>query len=258
MRKQSLVALTVFAVFYLGFGTYLTLSQESIVYQPWPQDFISCSTLEGVTRVDHNGTRMYVEDGERGTVVLYHGNAGSVCDRAFYAEQFTAAGYGYTLVEYAGYSNEPRKTTHELVKQDVRNTIAYLEEQGGTRVFVVGESIGSGAAAYHTALAPPEKLLLIAPFTTLPDVARTHFWYYPAGLLVQNAFDNPALLSDYAGSVTIIHGTNDRVIPHKLGQALYESLPAENKAFVSIPDHGHNNLFRSQLTWDTLDAFLTD
>ena len=257
-HKRSYIALGFVVLFYLGFGAYLTLSQESVVYQPWPQDFAACSALEDARRVDHSGTRMYVKDGERGMVVLYHGNAGSACDRAFYAEQFTAAGYGYALVEYAGYSNDLRQTTHELVRQDVRNTIAYLEEQGVAHVLVVGESIGSGAAAYHTSIAQPDKLLLIAPFTTLPDVAQAHFWYYPAGLLVQNAFDNPTLLSGYARSVTIIHGTSDGVIPHKLGQTLYESLPTENKAFVSIPNHGHNDLFQAQLTWDTLQDFLED
>ncbi len=128
-----MIAIGIFVVFYVVFGVYLTINQENIIYQPWSQDFDSCIGFKDAQKVTHNGTRMYVRSGERGVVVLYHGNAGSACHRDFYAEQFIKAGYGYIVVEYAGYSNDTRKTTHKLVKQDVVNVVSYIKKQKLTK-----------------------------------------------------------------------------------------------------------------------------
>jgi pimeloyl-ACP methyl ester carboxylesterase len=245
MLKRNKIALGIFAFFYISYGLVLTLMQESIIYQPWPQDFTACSALADATAVTHNGTRMYVEHGERGLVVLYHGNAGSACDRAFYVREFQRAGFGYVLVEYAGYSNDERKPTHDLIKQDVRNVVSYLQDHPAPRTVVVGESIGTGAASLHTALQAPDHLVLIAPFASLSDMAQRKFWFYPSRWLVDNAFDNVSLLQTYQGPVTIIHGDNDMIIAQKSGLLLFEQLTTTQKEFVSLSGYGHNDLFMS-------------
>jgi pimeloyl-ACP methyl ester carboxylesterase len=328
MRRRDMIAISVFIVFYVGFGVLLTVFQERFVYRPFPQDFGACLALteaEKVTyngtrmyvqegtkgivvlyhgnagsacdrafytdifeaegygyvlveyagysndarrpthelvkrdventvgyvalqdaeRVTYEGTRMYVKDGEKGMVVLYHGNAGSACDRFFYADLFTQEGYGYVLVEYAGYSNDARRPTHERVKQDVRNVVAYLETVDSEKLVVLGESIGTGAAAYHTSLVPPDAVILISPFASLKDVAQRKFWFYPAFLLADNAFDNVELLRAYRGPVSIIHGDRDRIISQQSGKKLYEQLMTDQKTFISVEGGGHNNLWDS-------------
>ena len=249
-------ALAGFALFYVCFGVYLTVFQERVVYFPDNRAFNNCPALADATIVVASGTRMYakLQDGQP-TAVLYHGNAGSACDRAFYTQLFTKAGYGYVLVEYAGYSNDPVPPTHARVRQDVRNVAAWLAEQGVADVAVVGESIGTGAASYHAEIAPPSALLLIAPFTDLHAVARTRFWFYPTSLLVDNAFDNVAALAQYTGRTHLIHGTDDTIIPYPLGRALAATLsPAAT--FHTIEGAGHNNLFGFSATYTAIEQFL--
>lgn len=253
MSRRNKRALALFAIFYIGFGFFLFLNQERIVYRPFPQDFANCPALTGAAEVNASGTRMYVSPDSAPVIVLYHGNAGSACDRAWYADLFRAAGYSYAIVEYAGYSNDPRQTTHDLIKQDVENVIAYFAETNRPIVGVVGESIGSGPASYHVSLAPAPELLLITPFTDLADLAQDRFWFYPTALLVDNAFDNESNLQEYAGNVTIIHGTEDQVVPFRFGQALYENLRTE-KTLVAIEGAGHNDL----LTYPETTAAITD
>lgn len=256
VSPRNMAAILVFLVFYIGLGAYLTLSQERIIYLPAVQDFEACAAFQDAQKINHNGTRMYVEEGERGMVVLYHGNAGSACDRDFYARTFRRSGFGYAIVEYAGYSNDPRQTTHELVKQDVRNVIDYLTAQKVANVLVVGESIGTGLASYHASLAPPQKLLLISPFTSLADVAQRIYWFYPAKWLVDNAFDNIELLSAYDGDLTIMQGEDDSIIPPALGRKLYENLATPRKRLITIEGVGHNDLFASPKAHDTLREFV--
>lgn len=245
-----------FCFFYISFGILLTFNQEKIIYQPFPQDFHSCDRFAEAEKVTFNGTRMYVHDTHKHIAVLYHGNAGSACDRDLYANVFTQAGLGYVIVEYAGYSNDSRTPSHDRSKEDVRNVIGYLREENISNISIVGESIGAGAASYHTSLQAPKKLILVSPFTDLHDIARNRFWFYPTSLLVDNAFDNQTALQSYEGNVLIVHGDNDTLIPHKLGQVLFDGISTE-KAFVLIDGAGHNDLFRHQQTYTAIREFLT-
>ena len=255
MQKRNIIALSIFAIFYISFGILLTVNQERVVYQPFVQDFDSCERFAIAQKVTLNGTRMYVRDTEKPVAVLYHGNAGSACDRDLYANLFTQAGYGYIIVEYTGYSNDSQTPTHDAVKDDVKNVIEYLEGENIENVSVAGESIGSGVASYHTSLQPPERLVLISPFTDLHDVARNRFWFYPTSLLVDNAFDNQTALQNYAGEILIVHGDNDSVIPYELGKELFDSLETE-KELVTVKGAGHNDLFHYQQTHVAIQEFL--
>jgi fermentation-respiration switch protein FrsA (DUF1100 family) len=258
MQPRNRTALTVFALFYLCVSTILTLFQEQFVYRPSAQDFSNCPALATATAVTHNGTRLYVHIASTSPVaVLYHGNAGSACDRAFYTDIFAEAGYGFILVEYAGYSNDLEQPSHDLIKNDVRNVISYLSHVPSRPVVVIGESIGTGAAAYHTQLAPPSGLVLLSPFTDLAAVASNRFWFYPTYYLVDNAFDNRTALRAYTAPTLIIHGTEDTIIPYRLGKDLFDSLTGP-KELSTITGAGHNDLFIYEQTYTALKHFLTN
>ncbi len=249
-------ALLFFLVFYISFGAYLTYSQGQFVYQPYPQDFASCTEFSFAEKINYQGTRMYFKDNGPRLVVLYHGNAGSACDRIYLAELFEQAGYSYLLPEYAGYSNDIAKPSHDLIKKDVENVVLFLGERNFAEVVIVGESLGSSFAAYHTFLAPPHKLLLITSFTNLTDIARNAFWFYPVSLLVKDLFDNAHLLADFQGSILLLHGEKDNLIPLKLGQKLFAELAVSRKEIIVIKDAEHNDLFYFPKTAQTIRDFL--
>ena len=255
MKKRDQIALGIFGIFYISIGALLALFQNQVVYHPNSEDFTACSNFTEAEKVTANGTRLYVNNREKPLVVFYHGNAGSACDRKHYADIFTAAGYGYIIVEYAGFSNDPHAPTHESVKADVRNVVDYLAENHLTHITVIGESIGTGIASYHASLVAPEKLLLISPFSSLGDIASRRFWFYPTSLLVDNAFDTISLLANYQNPVTIIHGDSDEIIPYTLGKKLFDSLHTQ-KRLVTIRGGGHNNLFDYDETYTAITTFL--
>ncbi len=242
--------------FYLVFGVILTVFQQRIIYQPFPRDFDSCAALSSAENIRHQGTRMYFKNNGPRLAVLYHGNAGSACDRAFYADMFEQAGYSYLLPEYAGYSSDTVKPSHELLKKDVENVAGFLAERRFPEIVVVGESLGSIFASYHVSLAPPHKLLLISPFTSFVDIAKVHYWYYPVSLLVKNPLDNARLLDNFSGEMLLIHGDKDRIVPLTLGKKLFNEIATPLKKMVVIPQAGHNNLFLFPETEQTILDFL--
>jgi len=258
MKKyRKWIAPIVFIIFYITFGTLITVYQEKMIYQPSKQDFNNCSFFGNDKRVIENGTQMYYYNpGKENLVILYHGNAGSACDRAYWAQYFTNNGYAYLIPEYYGYSNGVEEPSHQLIKKDVENVIQFIKDKNFKSVIVIGESIGTGMAVYHASLSPPDKILLVSPFSSVLDIARKKFWFYPVSILVDNAFDNVDLLSKYSGYVTIVHGDKDEVIDLSLGKKLFESLSSVKKKFVTIKGSGHNNIFDYSEMDDTLNSFL--
>lgn len=256
MKRQLKIAFLLAGIFYVLFGVFITLYQEKIIYQPSSRDFASCIDFKDAEKVEYNGTRMYVSEGKRGVVILYHGNAGSACDRYFYAELFKNEGYGYIIPEYVGYGDDVHKPSHEYIKKDVINVVSYVAKKEYKNIIVVGESIGTGMASFHVSLSSPNKVLLISPFTSILDIAKSRFWFYPVVLMVDNQFDNTSLLNKYYGQIEIIHGNRDNVIPQNIGRKLYSSLVSKNKEFVSVEGFGHNDLFMTDSTYTAIRKFL--
>jgi pimeloyl-ACP methyl ester carboxylesterase len=134
--------------------------------------------------------------------------------------------------------------------------VDFVKERNFEDVTVIGESIGTGVAAYHTSLYPPESLLLISPFSDLVAIAARHYWYYPVSLLVNNAFDNEKLLRGYKGRVLIVHGEADTIIPAALGEKLFHSLDTSDRKLFIVPGAGHNDIFESPSVDETLSQFM--
>lgn len=260
MHRRSRRALLLFLVFYVCFGGLLIVFQERLIYQPRNAAFTQCDALpEEFRPITHRGTRMYSNaTSGQPVAVLYHGNAGNACDRAFYASLFAAAGYRTVLVSYAGYAQEDARTpSHAHVQADVANVVAYLERHDTTAVAVVGESIGSGPAALHTTLAPPEKLVLLSPFANLRSLAATHFWFYPFPFLVRDPFPPVELLAAYRGKLLIVHGAEDEIIPPRFSNVVANATPA-TVTYLRVPQATHNTLFRYATTTNTIVEFLSE
>ncbi len=257
-KKQVAVLLGGIAAVYASFGALLYFNQDSFIYIPSPQDFYACPALEGA-ELEWRGTRIYYVniENEKGVVVFYHGNAGSACDRAFLAGIFAEAGFSTVLVEYAGYSNDPAPPSTERIFRDVENADDFIRTIRSPFLAVGGESVGGGPAALHASRnASTSKLLLIAPFTSLADMAQKAYPLYPARLLLKGDFDNAARLREYRGELRVIHGTEDEVIPFELGRRLYDGAASPAKAFIEVPGARHNDMYARPETIDAIREFL--
>jgi len=255
-NRASKIALLIFVIFYIGFGIGVTIFQEKIIYLPFAQDFDNCPAMSSAEKIRFGATRAYYKEAGEKLAVLYHGNAGSACDRDYWGLIFERNGYSYLIVEYEGYSNDIKAPSHEGIKGNVRDVIAFIESRQFKEVLVAGESIGSGPASFHVSLLPPQKLLLLAAFSDLRTLVSGIYWYYPTSLMVNNAFDNVKFLKNFSGRVLIIHGENDTIIPQKIGRTLFENIDSDDKEFVSIVGANHNDILIFENTTIAINNFL--
>ncbi len=249
----------VFAV-YVGFGFVLTVFQKNFIYAPSDQDFDACPQFADSERIDLNGTRAYYKRGDaRRVVILYHGNGGSACDRAYWEDFVLPTGFSSIIVEYTGYANDDRSPSIGLLLRDAEHVHAFAREQGFTDVIVAGESLGTSIAIYHSTLGDTEKLLLVSPFYSLNSIAEKMYPMYPISLLSTENFDSSGWMRNTrVRRVMMIHGSEDEMHPIAASRKLFDETGIADKRFVEVPHAHHNDIFDFPETRASIRTFLSE
>lgn len=195
----------------------------------------------------------------KGTIIVFHGNAGTAADRSFYVEVLTPLGYRVILAEYPGYGGRGGKPGEESFVKDALETISLTHRQYGGPLFLLGESLGCGVAAAAATNTPVkiDGIILITPWDTLLSVASAKFPWLPVRLLMKDKYDSIGNLKGYQGRIAIIGAERDEIIPIVHATSLYESLPG-SKAMRVIKGVGHNDwsLRVNEAWWDEVMKFV--
>ncbi|MGA2650459.1 MAG: alpha/beta hydrolase [Terracidiphilus sp.] len=181
---------------------------------------------------------------KRFTIVFFHGNADSLSTAAQIADPYIAAGYGFLLAEYRGYSGLPGKPTEDGLDQDARAYLQGLKALGIAEKDIVlyGHSLGTGVAVQMASEFRVGGLMLLAPYLSIPKMAHVSFPFFPSSLLALDRFDNEKKIGRLHTPLLIVNGSNDEVVPDAQGKKLY-SLANEPKEFHSLAGRGHNDSF---------------
>lgn len=187
----------------------------------------------------------------KGTVIVFHGNAGSATDRTYYLDALEKQGYRVILAEYPGYAARNGAPSEQaLISDGIQTAKQALNDFGGP-VFLWGESLGSGVACgiVQSGQVPVKGIVLITPFNSMADVAQHHYWFFLAKWLIKDKFDNIKNLKDYSGNTAILLAEQDEIIPNKLSLQLFESLHHRKKLWA-FKGADHNTLpLTDELPW---------
>ena len=159
---------------------------------------------------------------------------------------------GFLLIDYPGYGLCEGSAGPENIALSADTALLKLAEYLHSsktdlelRLNVLGHSIGCAVALEFATRHPVRKIVLLAPFTSLMDMARRQVGR-PLCYLLRQHFDNRARLAELARRpepprIVIFHGKRDLVIPEKMGRSLAESFPKMIE-FHEVPDAGHNSI----------------
>lgn len=178
------------------------------------------------------------------TIVFFHGNADSLYRAAPVADPYIAAGYGFLLTEYRGYSGLAGAPSEAGLYNDARANLNWLLVHGveSRHILLFGQSLGSGVATEMAGEYAVGGLMLLSPYLSIPKVARVHYSFFPANYLALDRFDNEKKIGKIHVPVLIVNGDKDEIIPPAQGRELY-SLANQPREFHSLAGRGHNDAF---------------
>ena len=187
-------------------------------------------------------------DGKELAAIVFHGNAGTVESFYSYQQWFQALGISSFGFDYRGYGKSSGWPSEEGLYRDGEAVWQFAQQKTGLgpeKFVFLGISIGTGLAARAARDHPPAALLLLAAYTSMPDVVRSKpYIRFLAPLLWYHLPTAEYLKELRATCVVAAHGKRDDTIPfsHLAG---IKAASSDSSRFAEIVSDraGHNDLF---------------
>jgi uncharacterized protein len=251
MRVKKIIRLviTLLVVYVLG-GALLYFMQEWLLFHPEPlprHHTFSITQPYREENINVDGKRnlnlvKFKATGTRKGIVLYfHGNMRNIERYAPFTEVFTKLGYEVWMPDYPGFGKSTGERSEEGLYRDALFVYDLAtREQRPEHLVIYGRSIGTGLASYLAAQRPCRELVLETPYYSMYALARHYFPVYPVRRLMKYRFPIHAYLRKVTVPVTILHGTEDEVVPYQHSVRLKNEYP--RTVLHTIPKGRHNNL----------------
>jgi len=183
--------------------------------------------------------RMAPKQPADGQVLITYGNGSWTIACAHYANDIqNLTNFNVFILEYPGYADRSGSPCQKSIFHAADEAFQLL---GANRpVYLVGESLGSGVAAYLAGTYPDQiaGIILLSPFNRLTSVAQDHMPLLPVWLMLVDRFPSEDYLRIFHGPVGIMVDGRDDVVPEKFGLRLYDSY-AGPKCLWTFPEGQH-------------------
>jgi uncharacterized protein len=251
--QPLLLALLILLALYGGLVAYVYSIQRSLLYFPShtyvaPREALADPALREFPVGTADGVALkgwYAPATTKPlTLVYFHGNGDDLESAAPVGAIYIRAGYGVLIAEYRGYSGLPGTPTEAGLYADARAYVSSLIASGVNprNIVLFGRSLGTGVAAQMATEFHAGGLILLSPYRSIPEVAKSHFWFLPVDLLMKDRFDTAGKIKSITIPTLIANGGQDQVIPPSQGRDLF-AMANEPKQFYFSAPAGHNDMF---------------
>ena len=192
----------------------------------------------------------------RPTLLYFTGNSGNTANRASKIKAIAGDGYGVFMLNYRRYGGSEGRPSESRITADAVSAYDTLRGLGVAPHDIVayGESLGTAVATRLSLQRHVEGLVLEAPFTSIVDVGKLMWKYFPLDLIMADQYRTIERIGAVTAPVFIVHGGRDAVIPLDQARHVFH-MAAEPKTMVVVPQAGHNDLFERG-AWEKVRFFL--
>lgn len=263
MKKFKKIGLRLIVI-YLFIVSMLYFFQEKIIFLPskLPQEFTYNFNrpfheffLDADDGARLNGIHFKV-DNPKGVILYFHGNAGDLSRWGQITEFFVEKQYDIIVMDYRTYGKSTGKLSETALFTDAQlfydYTLKYYTED---QIRVYGRSLGAAIATHTASTNNPKKLILETPFYNLLDVAQNRFPVLPVKWLLKYEFKSNLYITKVKCPMTILHGTEDTVVPYESGKKLY-TIASGEKELITVEGGEHNDLINFKAYTRNIDAVL--
>jgi len=179
--------------------------------------------------------------------IVSHGNAGNISNRFYIANALTKAGCSVLLYDYRGYGLSTGNPTISGILADGLSVYDYVHDKlhfPDNKIFLYGESIGSGVTSNLAVNRPCAGVILQSGIASLPAMGRKLFpmlYVYPDFAYPEPHLDNVAAMEQITAPILFLHGKKDTIVPFQHSQEMFAGAH-EPKQIVLLEDCGHNDM----------------
>ena len=195
------------------------------------------------------------------TLLWFHGNGGNIGHRVEEIMQMhNVLGVNIFIFDYRGYGKSEGKPSEQGIYRDAKAAIKYLQSRPDVDpncVIYFGRSLGAAIAIHAATTNPPSGIILVAPFTSLSDIAAIRFPNLPIGWLTKNRYNTISRIKYIHKPLLIIHGNLDDIVPLAHSSQIFQkaNYPKTLKVLVGA---GHNDTYSNDALnyWNIVKHFI--
>jgi pimeloyl-ACP methyl ester carboxylesterase len=175
-------------------------------------------------------------------LIYYGGNAEDVFVNI---DEFTGVSAASLFVAYRGYGpSDGHPGERELFADGLAVLHDMVNRYSPQQIFLIGRSLGTGVACYVAAQKEVQGVILVSPYDSIENVARSSFPWLPVSLLLKHRFPSILFLDRIFCPFLIIYGGRDGVVPPERTQNLIDHIATEKEVvFIERADHGTIDMF---------------
>jgi uncharacterized protein len=190
----------------------------------------------------------------REKLLIYYGGNGE--DIFLNIDEFRDIQAASLFVAYRGYGpsdGTPGET--ELFADALAVIDDMVNRYSPKEIFLIGRSLGSGVVCYAAAQKEVQGAIVITPYDSIVNIARTSFPWLPVSLLLKHRFNSIQYLAKIYCPLLVIYGGQDRVVPPPRTKNLIEHIVGKKEiVFIDRADHGTIDMFPEY--WAALLRFI--
>jgi len=250
---------------YIMIGTSLYFIQEKFLFRPTvlSQDYkfnFSHDFEELFFKTDDhaviNALHFKVEN-PKGVILYFHGNAGDLSRWGIITEYFVEKDYDVLVMDYRTYGKSTGILSEQALYSDAQFCFNYIKNNYSEKdITVYGRSLGTGIATYIASENNFKQLILETPYYNIKDVATHRFPMFPIKYLLNYKLSSNLFIKNVKCPISIIHGTDDNVVPFNSGKKLFEVSIKDKTSFTKVEGGNHNNLIEFESYHDFIKKTL--
>ena len=262
--RLFLIALMSLPLFFAGCSQFVQKERELLFrvvpgeaswFRGMPDGVVEASLpVQAGKETQHVNSWWWPAEDPKAPAVLYlHGARWNLTGQLFRIQQLHDFGFSVLAIDYRGFGkSDGDLPSEETVYEDARVAWQALMQRqpDPKRRFIYGHSLG-GAIAIDLASrldrsgAPQARGLIVeSSFTTLADIAKSFSYpWLPLQLILSQKFDAIDKIAQVGMPVLVVHGTDDRYVPSRFSEQLFEAAPGRKKLLL-IEGGTHNNSMR--------------
>jgi len=246
------------------FSTFIVVIQDFLIFPGWSSSWFSSKTrnpetlppgVESTFVKTSDGARLEVwhlpavpESGkQQKAAIIFHGNAETVESCFDIQRWLRSLGISTYSFDYRGYLKSSGWPGEKGLYKDADAVWDFAMEREkipAEQMIILGFSIGSGAAGYLASRHQVGTLILLAAYTSLPDLARQMALYRHLVFFLRHEFPTARYVSELKNTNLIaVHGKKDEVIPFSHLAGIEAAYKGDGHSFIIVSEEAsHNNL----------------
>ena len=177
------------------------------------------------------------------TLLHFHGNAG--CLLSLFLNQYQSItyllkyGFQIFVFDYSGFGFSEGKATRQNVFMDGNSALTYLKSRDdvkNTKLVIYGQSLGGhlSAVVAQQREADIDGLVIEGAFSSHKDMSAVYAGFL-GRMLVSEKYSASKSIQTYKKPLLVIHSIEDKVVPYKMGQKIYNNAN-DPKEFYEIKE----------------------